>query len=86
MNVLRLHVANDPEAGCALALLLAAAGYETETDIVDGDVLIFAESEQPEIEIEDPEQLAFQMRRRLDEIMDEVILSDMGDGFGKPAA
>jgi hypothetical protein len=86
MNAIRLHIANDPEAGSAVALYLAAAGYEVEADFVDGSVFVSADAINPEVEIDDGEELAFALRCRLDEAPTELELTEMSSDFRYPAA
>ena len=86
MNAKRLHIANDPEAGSALALYLTASGYDVETDFVDGSVFISADAIDPEVEIADAEQLAYALRCRLDDVPVELELTEMSSDFHYPAA
>jgi DNA-binding response OmpR family regulator len=67
-------VENDSEAGSALALLLAAAGYEVATRFENGLVVISANAQESEIRLLDEDvphisayDLACQMRTRLDQ-------------------
>jgi hypothetical protein len=86
MNAIRLHIANDPEAGSALALYLTAAGYEVEADFVDGSVFVSADAIDPDVEIEDGEQLAFALRCRLDDVPTELECTEISNDFRYPAA
>ncbi len=74
---------SDPEAGSALALFLAAAGYEVETDFVDGAALVLAEGGALEITFrgEDLNDVARQLRARLDEPVDEVEIAELRSEF-----
>jgi hypothetical protein len=86
MNAMCLHIADDVEAGSAFALYLAAAGYEVETDFVDGSVFISAEGYEPEVEIGDVKQLACELRCRLDDMPVEPEFAAMRSDFRFPAA
>ena len=79
---------NDPEAGCALALLLAAAGYEVETDINEGTVFISADASEAEVRfLEDraPQtsayELACNLRQRMDHPASEAELAELGSDY-----
>ena len=79
----------DPETGSALALLLAAAGYELETDICDGTAFIAVnEEEAPELPLLDeaaPQwsayDLACELRERLDRQAEEAELATLSSAF-----
>jgi hypothetical protein len=60
-------VEHDLEMASAVALVLAAAGYEVESDINDGVMFVTAEGE-PEILLPEPEFLARAMRERMCEL------------------
>ncbi|HZZ78341.1 MAG TPA: hypothetical protein VFE62_07470 [Gemmataceae bacterium] len=60
-------IEHDLEMGSAVALVLAAAGYEVETDINDNVMFISAEGE-PEVLLPEPEMLAHAMRERMCEL------------------
>jgi hypothetical protein len=60
-------VEQDLELACAVALMLAAAGYEVETDVNDNTMFISAEG-QSDILLPDPGLLARQLRERMCEL------------------
>lgn len=87
-TVHQIQVADDPEAGSALALLLSLAGYAVETDFYDGTVFISADAVEPEVSLDSemPDSLLRQLRERLREPAEEVELAELRSEFRNPAA
>jgi hypothetical protein len=68
MSAIRSYcVEGDLEGGSAFALFLAAAGYDVESQFVDGAVLISVDAVDPEIdlELETPWERICQLQERL---------------------
>lgn len=90
VGVQYLQIDDDPEAGSALTLLLAAAGYEVEADIIEGTVFISSATTDPDLCLdgEMPQILVRQLRQRLDDLTfaDEVELAELSREFRNPAA
>jgi len=78
----------DPEVGSALALFLAAAGYDVETDFNDGSAFILAESIEPDLRLDEDDLRGFanQLRERLDDSAEEVEFAELSSEFRHPAA
>jgi hypothetical protein len=79
---------DDPEAGSAVALLLAAVGYEVETDLNDGTFFVSADGERAEMPLIDedaPERsvynLACQLRERMERQADETELPALSSEY-----
>ena len=86
-NIQSFQIA-DPETGVAVALLLAAAGYEVETDIHDGTAFVSADGDGAELELLDGDapqrsafELACQLRERLERRFDEAELATLRNEF-----
>jgi hypothetical protein len=88
-TVHQFYVADNPEAGSALALLLAAAGYEVETDFHDGSVFISANCVDPELDVlaapVRANDLVRQLQRRMDDLAEEVEWAGVSSEFPRVA-
>jgi hypothetical protein len=88
-TVRQIHIADDLEAGSALALLFAAAGYEVETDFCDGSVFILTEDVDPELDLPaNPPQvnaLARQLQQRMDDLAEEAERHELSSEFHRVA-
>jgi hypothetical protein len=86
-TVHQIQIADDPEAGSALALLYAAAGFDVETDFHDGSVFISAQELDRELQLPVDQfhanDLARQLRLRMDELAEEAEWAELGNEFHK---
>lgn len=86
-TVHRFHVADDPEAGSALALFLAAAGFEVQTNFHDGSVFISVQGSDADADLDLPMgaqgalDLAREMQRRMADLAEEAEWFALGSEF-----